>query len=51
MTEKKRYTVSFSEKIAEDLERLAKEIGLTKSSFLTVLIGNESERKENEQKK
>lgn len=51
VTEKKRYTVSFSEKIAKDLEQLAEESGLTKSGLLTVLIRNESERKENEQKK
>lgn len=51
MTDKKRYTVSFAERIADDLEKLAKENGLTKSGLLTVLIRNEVERKENEQKK
>ncbi|WP_367376339.1 ribbon-helix-helix domain-containing protein [Lentilactobacillus kefiri] len=51
MTEKKRLTVSFSHKIANQLEMLAKDQGLTKSGLLTVLISKEIERKESEQKK
>lgn len=50
MTEKKRLTVSFSHKIANQLEDLAKDQGLTKSGLLTVLISKEIERKESEQK-
>lgn len=49
--EKKRLTVSLSKKIADDLEKLAQERGLTKSGLLTVLITAEVERKEIEQKK
>lgn len=49
--EKKRITVSLSKKIADDLENLAREQGLTKSGLLTVLITREVERKEFEQKK
>lgn len=51
MTEKKRYTVSFADKIADDLEKLAQSQGLTKSGLLTVLISKEVERKDIEQKK
>lgn len=51
MTDKKRVTVSFALKVAEDLEKLAKENGLSKSGLLTVLIKNETERKGIEQKK
>lgn len=51
VTEKKRLTVSFSQKIANQLEDLAKDQGLTKSGLLTVLISKEIERKESEQKK
>lgn len=49
--EKKRLTVSFSKNIADDLEKLAQEQGLTKSGLLTVLITQEVERKEIKQKK
>lgn len=48
---KKRITVSFANEIAEELEKLANENGLSKSGLLTVLIKKETERKENEQKK
>lgn len=51
MTNKKRITVSFTSSIADELETLAKERGLTKSSLLTVLIRDEVKRKENDQKK
>lgn len=51
MTEKKRITVSFTDAISNDLERLVKERGLSKSGLLTVLIRDEIERKENDQKK
>nr|QWP89867.1 hypothetical protein [Latilactobacillus sakei] len=51
MTEKKRITVSFTDTVSNDLERLVKESGLSKSGLLTVLIRDEIERKENDQKK
>lgn len=50
-TDKKRYQVTFTKQIADDFERLAKDSGLTKSGILTVLIRNEIERREKEQKK
>lgn len=51
MTEKKRITVSFADSVSDDLDKLVKESGLSKSGLLTVLIRDEIERKENNQKK
>ena len=51
-TAKKRINISLSDNVFNDLEKLSKEKGLTKSGLLTVLITNEVERKgNNEQKK
>ena len=36
MTDKKRFTISMSEKVHADLEKMAKDKGLSKSALLTV---------------
>lgn len=38
MTDKKRFTITMSEKMYEILEELCKEKGLTKSAMLTVAL-------------
>lgn len=49
MNEKKRVVVTLSKDVAEELDLIAKKMGLTKSGLITVWI-NEN-RKESERKK
>lgn len=49
MNEKKRVVVTLTKDVADDLDRIAKRMGLTKSGLITVWT-NEN-RKESEQKK
>lgn len=48
--EKRRVALSLNKDVAEELTRLSKKIGLSKSGLITVWI-NDAVRKENEQKK
>lgn len=50
MAYKKRITISLSDKVLENLEKLSKDKGLSKSAMITLAI-DEYSRKELEQKK
>lgn len=50
MAYKKRITISLSDKVLENLEKLSKEKGLSKSAMITLAL-EEYSRKESEQKK